>query len=131
MKNTLMRSVLCLLLAVCVVAVADAANGSRIGTAGAQELLIPVGARGIAIGGSSMVFSSGVDAIYWNPAGLGRMSNSVEGMMSSMTYIADINVVYGAIGVQAGRIRHSGVFSEVPEFRQYPGHDGQFPRWNR
>ena len=47
-----------------------------------------------------MVFSTGVDAIYWNPAGLGRMSDRRRGMMSSMSYIADINVVYGALGVQ-------------------------------
>jgi hypothetical protein len=102
MKNTLVRSALCLLLMVSLVTLADAANPSRIGTAGAQELLIPVGARGIAIGGSHMVFSSGVDAIYWNPAGLGRQVNSVEGMVSSMNYIADINVVYAGLGVIAG-----------------------------
>jgi hypothetical protein len=127
MKNTLVRSVLCLLLAVFVVAVADAANGSRIGTAGAQELLIPVGARGIAIGGSSMVFSSGVDAIYWNPAGLGRMSSSVEGMMSSMTYIADINVVYGAIGVQAGEFGTLGFSVKSLGFGNIPVTTADFP----
>jgi hypothetical protein len=127
MNNTLMRSVLCLLLAVCVVSVADAANGSRIGTAGAQELLIPVGARGIAIGGSSMVFSTGVDAIYWNPAGLGRMSSSVEGMMSSMNYIADINVVYGAIGVQAGEFGTLGFSVKSLAFGNIPVTTPAFP----
>jgi len=93
---------LCLLLVVSLVTLADAANPSRVGTAGAQELLIPVGARGIAIGGSNMVFATGVDAIFWNPAGLGRQPNSVEGIVSSMNYIADINVVYAGLGVQAG-----------------------------
>ncbi len=81
---------------------ADAGNKVRIGTAGAQELLIPVGARGIALGGSSLVFMNGTEAIYWNPAGLGRIEHSVEGMFSQMTYFADINVTYGALGVQAG-----------------------------
>ena len=120
MKNKLMRSVLCLLLAVCVVGVANAANGSRIGTAGAQELLIPVGARGIAIGGSSMIFSTGADAIYWNPAGLGRMTSSVEGMVSTMSYIADINIVYAALGIQAGEFGTLGfsvkslAFGDIP-----------------
>ena len=87
MKNTLMRSVLCLLLVVSVVAVSDAANQSRVGTAGAQELLIPVGARGIAIGGSSMIFANGVDAIYWNPAGLGRdgFPQTVQGTVDPST----------------------------------------------
>ncbi len=127
MKNTLMRSVLCLLLVVCVVAVADAANGSRIGTAGAQELLIPVGARGIAIGGSSMIFSSGADAIYWNPAGLGRMSNSVEGMVSTMSYIADINVVYAALGVQAGEFGTLGFTVKSLAFGDIPVTTSSFP----
>ena len=127
MKNTLMRSVLCLLLAVCVVAVADAGNQSRIGTAGAQELLIPVGARGIAIGGSNMIFSSGVDALYWNPAGLGRMTNSVEFMMSSMSYIADINVVYGAIGVQAGEFGTLGFTVKSIGFGKIPVTTANFP----
>jgi len=127
MKNTLMRSVLCLLLVVSVVAVSDAANQSRVGTAGAQELLIPVGARGIAIGGSSMIFANGVDAIYWNPAGLGRMSNSVEGMVSSMSYFADINIVYGAIGVQAGDFGTLGFSVKSINFGNIPVTTSSFP----
>ncbi len=127
MKNALMRSVLCLLLVVSVVAVTDAANQSRIGTAGAQELLIPVGARGIAIGGSSMIFANGVDAIYWNPAGLGRMNSSVEGMVSTMSYFADINIVYGAIGVQAGDFGTLGFSVKSVNFGSIPVTTSDFP----
>lgn len=108
MKNTLIRSVVCMMLLASVVLTADAANKSRIGTAGAPELLIPVGARGIAIGGSSMVFANGVESIYWNPAGLGKMATNVEAMVSSMQYIDDINVVYGALGVKAGEFGSLG-----------------------
>lgn len=127
MKNALVRSALCLMLVVCVVAVSDAANQSRIGTAGAQELLIPVGARGVAIGGSSMIFATGVDAIYWNPAGLGRMSNSVEGMVSTMSYIADINIVYGAVGVQAGDFGNLGFTVKSINFGNIPVTTTNFP----
>ena len=42
MKKTLMRSAVCLLLVAGAVLTADAANKTRLGTAGAQELLIPV-----------------------------------------------------------------------------------------
>jgi hypothetical protein len=102
MTSKTLRSVVCLLLLFGIVATpALAANGNRIGTAGAQELLIPVGARGVAIGPSSALFTKGVDAIYWNPANLSQLSG-VEAQFSTMTYLADISVAYGAIGVKAG-----------------------------
>lgn len=85
--------------------VAEAQN-KRIGTSAASELLIPVGARDLALGGSSIANTQGVEAIYWNPAGLGRLGPSAEGMFSHMTYIADIKVNYGAV---AGRFGEFGV----------------------
>jgi hypothetical protein len=102
MKNAFTRTAICLVLLACVALTANAANKDRIGTAGAQELLIPVGARTLAMGASSMIFATGAEAIYWNPAGLGRMTNSVDALISSMNYIADIGVLYGAVGVKAG-----------------------------
>lgn len=79
-----------------------AGGGKRNGTAGANELLIPVGARGIAMGGSTLINSVGVESIYWNPANLARGENSTSVFISHMNYIADINVEYGAIGVKVG-----------------------------
>jgi hypothetical protein len=78
---------------------AEAGNTNRTGTAGAQELLIPVGARGIALGGSNIAFASGADAIYWNPAGVSRTSFGTEAYFSHMTYFANIGVDYGAVDV--------------------------------
>jgi len=72
-----------------------AGRTDKSGTAGASELLIPVGARSIALGSSFIATVSGVDAIYWNPAGLSK--SSLTGVMFSyMKYIADINVNYFA-----------------------------------
>lgn len=79
-----------------------AGGGNRRGTAGAVQLSIPVGARGIALGGATILGTGGVDAIYWNPANLARTQNSVDVMFSQMTYIADINVSYGAVGIKLG-----------------------------
>ncbi len=85
---------------ICLISVtAMAGNTNRTGTAGAQELLIPVGASGVALGGSDVALSMGTDAIYWNPAGLSRMAFSSEAYFSHMSYIADIGVDYGAVGV--------------------------------
>ncbi|HKB84811.1 MAG TPA: PorV/PorQ family protein [Ignavibacteriaceae bacterium] len=76
-----------------------ASGGKRNGTAGAQELLIPVGARGLAFSGSYVSGISGVDAIYYNPAGLSATQNSTEALFTYMNYIADIGVSYAAVGV--------------------------------
>lgn len=75
-----------------------ASGGKRNGTAGAQELLIPVGARGLAFSGSYISGISGVDAIYYNPAGLSASPKSTEALFSYMSYIADIGVSYAAVG---------------------------------
>jgi hypothetical protein len=103
MTHNAKKAAVCLVLLFCILSISTlAANKDRAGTAGAQELLIPVGARGVALGLSGSLFINGVDAIYWNPAGLCRMDKSVQAEFSQMSYIADINVSYGAVGVVAG-----------------------------
>ena len=72
----------------------------RNGTAGAQELLIPVGARGLSLSGSYVAGLEGVESIYYNPAGLALMDKSVEVLFSHTTYIADIGISYAAIGTR-------------------------------
>jgi hypothetical protein len=74
-----------------------AGGGKRTGTAGASELLIPVGPRGIAMGESNLVSATGVEALYWNPAGVSHMTNNADVLFSHMSYIADIGVEYGAV----------------------------------
>jgi len=75
-----------------------AGGGRRSGTAGATELLIPVGARGIALGGSTIANSYGLEALYWNPANIARLGDySTNVLVSHMDHIADIGVEYGAI----------------------------------
>jgi hypothetical protein len=106
----------------CLVVLADGgfAQNKRIGTASSTQLLIPVGARGVALGGSQLANTKGVEAIYWNPAGLGRMHNSAEGMFSSMSYIADIDVSYGGVAGSFGEFGTLGFavtslnFGDIP-----------------
>jgi len=88
------------------VGTAGAGSDLKIGSAGGQELRIPVGSRGTAMGGSSVAYSTGLDALFWNPAG----AASVQGtdlMMSRRKYIADIDVDYIAA---AHRMGDAGVF---------------------
>ncbi len=74
-----------------------AGGGNRTGTAGATQLLIPIGARGIALGGAEVATSTGIEALFWNPAGAAEMQNSATVAFSHMNYIADIGVEYGAV----------------------------------
>lgn len=78
---------------------AYAGNSDRIGTAGGQELLIPAGSRGAALAGSVVANSNGVDAIYWNPAGLASLEGT-EVMFTHLPYIAGVDVEYAAMGTQ-------------------------------
>ncbi len=76
---------------------AYAGRGDKAGTSAAPELLIPVGARDLALGGSTLATTSGVEAIYWNPAGLARATQGTQAIFSHMNYIADIGVDYIAL----------------------------------
>jgi len=73
------------------------AQETRVGTNAASELLIPVGARYIGMGGASIAAVRGIEAIYWNPAGLARSSHSANALFSQMRHISDINVSYVAV----------------------------------
>jgi hypothetical protein len=82
------------------VSAALAGAGNRGGTSGAAELLIPVGVRDIAMGGSTTGTTRDIEALYWNPAAIAHMRNSASVYVSHMSYIADIGVNYGAIAAQ-------------------------------
>ena len=68
-----------------------AGNSKRAGTDGAQELLIPIGSRGTSMGGAVLSTTSGVESMYWNPAGLASLEGT-EAMLSHLPYFADIDV---------------------------------------
>jgi hypothetical protein len=82
-------------------ATAGAGGLDRIGTSGAQELRIPVGAASIATGGSTVAVGDGLRNMYWNPASLAGTDQS-EGMISYSSYLGDSKVNYGAISTHRG-----------------------------
>lgn len=79
-----------------------AGGGKRNGTAGAQELLIPISGRGLAMSGADVSGISGLDAIFYNPAGFGSSEFGTEAMFSYMNYIADIGFTFAGVGVDLG-----------------------------
>ncbi len=88
-----------LVLAVGVTGTAFAGNGDRVGTAGAQELRIPVSPRGVALGDGYQADVSGVDALWYNPAGAARLDGT-EAYFSHFEYIADIQKEYIAVATE-------------------------------
>lgn len=94
-----MKKLLTLFLIITVSMSVFAGDPARKGTAGAEQLLIPVGARSIATGQAFISHFSGIESIYYNPAGLDR-AGGTEAMFNYMSYIADIDLSYFAVSTQ-------------------------------
>lgn len=106
----------CIILALVLLAVSIspvfAGNGLRMGTAGAPELLIPVGSRGTAMGGSVVANVSGVESIHWNPAGLASLEGT-EVMFTHQPYLANIDVNFGGVGINIEGFGVLGISAKV------------------
>ncbi len=79
-------------------------SGSRIGTAGAEELLVPLTARYTALGSAvsgGLPDMSGLEALYSNPAGL-SVNDGTAALFSRVEYVADIGVNYFGVAQNFG-----------------------------
>jgi len=118
--NRLSKSLMFLLIAILTVSIAFAGSDKRRGTAGAQELLLPVGSVGTAMGGSYSAVVSGIEAAYWNPAGVAKLDGNGEAIFSHMDYIADIDVDYAAIASRVGALGVLGASLKTVNFGEIP-----------
>jgi len=82
---------------------ARAGSDERKGTGGAQELRIPVGPRGTALGGAIAGDVSGIESAFWNPAGLATIERT-EALFSGTRYFADMRLNYLALGTHVGAL---------------------------
>ncbi len=85
-----------------IISTSIAGTGKSIGTAGGSELLIPTGAKGVALNGTNTATVSGADALFYNPAGISNLSSAVETQFSNTNYIADIGMSYLAFASKMG-----------------------------
>ncbi len=92
----------------------------KAGVAAAPELLIPVGARSIALSGSSLAIAEGIESIFWNPAGLSRSEHGSNAMFTHMNYIADIGVEYLAVSTSFAGFGTVGVSLKSLSFGDIP-----------
>ncbi len=79
-----------------------AGDAGRIGTSAGEQLKQPVGARDLAMGGANLAYTKGVDALYWNPAGLSNMESGFQAAFSRVTIFNDIAINYFGLGVDFG-----------------------------
>lgn len=82
---------------------------NRAGTAAAPELRIPVGARYLAMSGSAIATVSGLEAIYWNPAGVDISMTDANAMFSYRQYIADMSMNFAAVSGRLGDLGSIGI----------------------
>jgi len=71
---------------------------TRVGTRGANFLLLPVGARGEAMAGAYTGLATGVTAMYWNPAGVASTDVVSAGFTSTALY-KDLDIKHTFMGV--------------------------------
>jgi opacity protein-like surface antigen len=121
-----MKKILLIIFSFSIIASVFAGDVSRKGTTGAEELLIPVGARGIATGGAFVANLTGLESLFYNPAGLDVVPRT-EAMFSYTSYLADINISYFAIGTSLGEIGSIAFDLKSFDFGDIPVTTVQFP----
>lgn len=96
------------------------------GTAGAQFLRVPVGARAVALGKAFTAMARDGSALYWNPAGIMRTPGRTNYFASHSVYTAGIDLDYLSFhrrgqnygyGLTLGVLR-SGDIMRTDEFHQ-------------
>ncbi len=91
---------------------------SSVGVRAGEFLTIPVGARGIGMGGACSAVLDDISAIWWNPAGLGLLDQK-EVMLTVVDYTLDLSYSYAAFAAPiADNVMTIGVFAgylDIPD----------------
>lgn len=103
---------ICAISVLALTTVSMAGSERRMGTAGAQELRVPIGSRGTALGGAIGADVYGAEAIFYNPAGV-AMVEGTEVMFSHLNYFADMDLNYFAITTAIEDFGSIGISAKV------------------
>lgn len=100
--------------------IAGAGTETRLGTSGASELRLPVGAHSVALAGANNASVTGAEAMFYNPAGMAGSPNKTEVLFSNTQYIADMKVNYFAVSQQMGGFGSLGLSVKVLSIGDIP-----------
>ena len=114
-----MKNIKIFILAILMLGVAFAGDEARLGTTAGTQVSVPVGARDLAMAGADLVYTRGVDAVFWNPASIGGIQGAT-GTFSNMSYIADVNVNYFAVGTTMGQLGNIAVTAKSIDMGDIP-----------
>jgi len=82
---------------------------TKTGTTSAQFLKIGIGARAIGMGGAFGSVADDISSIYWNPAGLSRISGKGEAVFNYVDWIMDIKYSFAALALNLGNLGTIGM----------------------
>ena len=105
-------------------------QNSRMGSASSTQLLVVPSAKHLS-GGGAAATATGMDATFWNPAGLAMSENSIDAIFSNRQYFADIENNFFGVATDIGdykmgvnvRTFYIGDINETTVF--YPDGTGQ------
>ena len=80
------------------------AQSSRMGSASSTQLLVVPSAKHLS-GGGAVANAQGMDAVFWNPAGLAASENSIDAIFSNRQYIADITNNFFGVATSFGEYK--------------------------
>ena len=93
----------------------QASSVNRVGTTAAQFLKIGAGARPIAMGGAYTALADDILSIYWNPAGLARITGSGEATFNHAEWLAETDYDFAAFSFNLAGLGALGL--QVISFR--------------
>jgi len=113
----------------------EQSNVNRVGTTAAQFLKIGAGARPIGMGGAYSALATDILAIYWNPAGLAKVSGSGEAVFNHADWLAETDYDFAAFSVNLPTVGSFGfhiISFRTPEspVRTYDHPEGTGQTWD-
>jgi hypothetical protein len=105
-------------------------QNSRMGSASSTQLLVVPSAKHLS-GGGAAATATGMEATFWNPAGLAMSENSIDAIFSNRQYFADIDNSFFGVATDIGEYKmgvtvrsfNMGDINETTVF--YPDGTGQ------
>ena len=74
------------------------------GSASSTQLLVVPSAKHLS-GGGAVASAQGMDAVFWNPAGLANSENNIDAIFSNRQYIADITNNFFGVATSFGEYK--------------------------